>query len=66
MMLNRYTLLKNPKVVGAIIADVGIGVLVSVIFDISQGDLKLYNLIDGVGTLIAIIEGNLMKYKGVI
>ena len=63
-MLNRYILLKNPKVVGEIIADIGIGVLASVIFDLSQGDFKLYNLIDGIGALLAIIEGNLMKYKG--
>ena len=56
-------MLKNHKVVGEIIADIGIGVLASVIFDLTQGDLKLYNFIDGIGSLLAIIEGNLMKYK---
>ena len=63
MMFTRYNLLKNPKVVGEIVSDIGIGVLASVIFDLSQGDFKLYNFIDGIGALIAIIEGNLMKYK---
>ena len=63
MIFNRYNLLKQPKVVGEIIADIGIGVLASVIFDLTQGDMKFYNLIDGIGSLLAIIEGNLMKYK---
>ena len=63
MIFSRYNLLKQPKVVGEIIADIGIGVLASVIFDLTQGDMKFYNLIDGIGSLLAIIEGNLMKYK---
>ena len=63
MMLNRYNLLKNSKVIGEIISDIGIGVLASVIFNLTQGDLHLYNFIDGVGSISAIIEGNIMKYK---
>jgi len=63
MMLNRYKLLKNPKIIGEIVSDIGIGVLVSVIFDLTQGDLHLYNFIDGIGSILAIIEGNIMKYK---
>jgi len=29
MILNRYQILKNPKIVGEIIADIGIGVIVN-------------------------------------
>ena len=62
-MLNRYKLLKNPKVVGEIIADIGIGVFVNAIFSLTHMEFNFVNFIDIVMGLIMIIEGNLAKYK---
>ena len=61
--INRFNLLKNPKIVGEIIGDIGIGVLASTIFAISQGEIDLNIFLDSLGAIIAIIEGSFMKYK---
>ena len=63
MMLNRYTLLKNPKVVGAIIADIGVGFLVNALFALSHKEMDLINFIDIIIGMLLITEGNISKYK---
>ena len=63
MMLNRYTLLKNPKVVGAIIADIGVGFLVNALFALSHREMDLINFIDIIIGMLLITEGNISKYK---
>jgi hypothetical protein len=64
--INRFNLLKNPKVVGEIIGDIGIGVLASAIFAISQGEIDLNIFLDSLGSIIVIMEGGFMKYKELI
>ena len=64
--INRFNLLKNPKIVGEIIGDIGIGVLASAIFAISQGEMDLNVFLDSLGAVIAIIEGSFMKYKELV
>ena len=64
--INRFNLLKNPKIVGEIIGDIGIGVLASAIFAISQGEIDLNIFLDSLGAVIAIIEGSFMKYKELV
>ena len=63
MILNRYNLLKNPQVVGEIIADIGIGFLVNSMFSITHREIDLINIVDVLIGLIMIIEGNIVKYK---
>jgi hypothetical protein len=64
--INRFNLLKNPKVVGEIIGDIGIGVLASAIFAISQGEIDLNIFLDSLGSIIVIMEGGFMKYKELV
>ena len=64
--INRFNLLKNPKIVGEIIGDIGIGILASAIFAISQGEIDLNIFLDSLGAVIAIIEGSFMKYKELV
>ena len=64
--INRFNLLKNPKIVGEIIGDIGIGILASAIFAISQGEIDLNIFLDSLGAIIAIIEGSFMKYKELV
>jgi len=63
MMLNRYNLLKNSKVIGEIISDIGIGVLVNAIFSLTHMEFNLVNFIDVLLGIVMIIEGNIAKYK---
>ena len=63
MMLNRYNLLKNAKVIGEIISDIGIGVLVNAIFSLTHMEFNLVNFIDVLLGIVMIIEGNIAKYK---
>jgi len=63
MMLNRYKLLKNPKIMGEIISDIGIGVIVNAIFSLTHMEFNLVNFIDVLLGIIIIIEGNIAKYK---
>ncbi len=62
-MLNRYKLLNNPRVVGEIIADIGIGFLVNSMFALTHKELEIINFIDAIIGIIMIIEGNITKYK---
>ena len=64
--IDRFNLLKNPKIVGEIIGDIGIGILASAIFAISQGEIDLNIFLDSLGAIIAIIEGSFMKYKELV
>jgi hypothetical protein len=66
IFINRFNLLKNPKIVGEIIGDIGIGILASAIFAISQGEIDLNIFLDSLGAIIAIIEGSFMKYKELV
>jgi hypothetical protein len=61
--INRFNLLKNPKVIGEIIGDIGIGFLVNSMFMITQGSFEMINYIDALLGLIMIVEGSFMKYK---
>ena len=63
MILNRYQILKNPKVVGEIIADIGIGVIVNAVFSLSHMEFNVVNFLDAFFGIIMIIEGNILKYK---
>jgi len=63
MILNRYQILKNPKVVGEIIADIGIGVIVNAVFSLSHMEVDVVNFMDAFLGIIMIIEGNILKYK---
>ena len=63
MMLNRYKLLKNPKVIGEIVSDIGIGVIVNAIFSLTHMEFNLVNFIDILLGIMMIIEGNIAKYK---
>ena len=63
MMFTRYNLLKNPKVVGEIIADIGIGFLVNAMFALTHKEVELINFIDAIIGLVMIVEGNIAKYK---
>jgi len=63
MILNRYHILKNPKVVGEIIADIGIGVIVNAVFSLSHMEFDIVNFLDAFFGIIMIIEGNILKYK---
>ena len=63
MILSRYNLLKQPKAVGEIIADIGIGFLVNAMFSITHREIDLINIVDVLIGLIMIIEGNILKYK---
>ena len=62
-MLNRYKLLKNPKVVGEIIADIGIGFLVNAMFALTHKELDFINFVDIIIGIVMIVEGNLAKYE---
>ena len=63
MMLNRYKLLKNPKVTGEIVSDIGIGVIVNAIFSLTHMEFNFINFIDVFLGVLMIIEGNIAKYK---
>ena len=63
MILNRYNLLKNPKVIGEVISDIGIGFLVNAMFALTHKEIDLINFLDAVIGLIMIVEGNIAKYK---
>ena len=63
MMLNRYKLLKNPKVTGEIVSDIGIGVIVNAIFSLTHMEFNFVNFIDVFLGVLMIIEGNIAKYK---
>jgi len=63
MILNRYQILKNPKIVGEIIADIGIGVIVNAVFSLSHMEFDIVNFLDAFFGIIMIIEGNILKYK---
>ena len=63
MMFTRYNFLKNPKVIGEIIADIGIGVIVNAIFSLTHKEFSIVNFIDAFLGIIMIIEGNIAKYK---
>jgi hypothetical protein len=39
--IKRFNLLKNPKIVGEIIGDIGIGFLVNSMFMITQGSFEI-------------------------
>jgi len=62
-MLNRYKLLKNPKVTGEIVSDIGIGVIVNAIFSLTHMEFNFVNFIDVFLGVLMIIEGNIAKYK---
>jgi len=62
-MLNRYKLLKNPKVIGEIVSDIGIGVIVNAIFSLTHMEFNFVNFIDVFLGVLMIIEGNIAKYK---
>jgi hypothetical protein len=66
MFINRFNLFKNPKIVGEIIGDIGIGFLVNSMFVITQGSFEIINYIDLLVGLIMIIEGSFMKYKELV
>jgi len=61
MILNRYQILKNPKVVGEIIADIGIGVIVNAVFSLSHMEFNVVNFLDTFLGIVMIIEGNILK-----
>ena len=63
MILNRYNLLKNPKVIGEIVSDIGIGVIVNAIFSLTHMEFNLINFVDVLLGVIMIVEGNIAKYK---
>jgi len=63
MILNRYQILKNPKIVGEIIADIGIGVIVNAVFSLSHMEFDIVNFLDAFFGIIMIIEGNILKFK---
>ena len=62
-MLSRYELLRNPKVIGEIIADIGIGFLVNAMFALTHEELEFINFVDAIIGIIMIVEGNIAKYK---
>ena len=63
MMLNRYKLLKNPKIIGEIVSDIGIGVIVNALFSLTHMEFNFINFIDVFLGISMIIEGNMAKYK---
>jgi len=63
MILNRYQILKNPKVVGEIIADIGVGFIVNALFSITHKEIGLINILDAIIGIVLIVEGSILKYK---
>jgi len=63
MILNKYQILKNPKVVGEIIADIGVGFIVNALFSITHMEIGLINVLDALIGVILIVEGSILKYK---
>ncbi|NPA54823.1 MAG: hypothetical protein GXO40_00470 [Epsilonproteobacteria bacterium] len=59
----RKEALKNPKIRGDIISNIGIGVFVNSLYSISFGGIDVVNFIDITISVIAIIEGSYLKER---
>ena len=59
----RLNLFKNPKVVGDIISNLGLGILVNSLYTTSLTGINVVNIIDIIISIFLIVEGSMLKEK---
>ena len=60
---NRLKLFKNPKVVGDIVSNLGLGILVNSLYTTSLTGMNIVNIIDIIISIFLIVEGSMLKEK---